>query len=221
MNKIDFELGKMKEPALLYLVGLSDSKTDEVFIKIGITSQSIEDRFKDIPYTIEIFDIITTDGLTARAYESLLLERLLDFKEHYQPKKKISGYQECYDFSYYKKLRRIWNKVKKEINLDKPLDFKKYEKTITKMIYDKGFDRLKNHKEIRELNEVIKEQKEIMIDYKNKYEKYCEIAKSNYDICKREREHNSKVVKNYGIVLEKLINEFIELKIKLIYEEKN
>ena len=68
MNKIDFELGKMKEPALLYLVGLSDSKTDEVFIKIGITSQSIEDRFKDIPYTIEIFDIITTDGLTARGY---------------------------------------------------------------------------------------------------------------------------------------------------------
>jgi hypothetical protein len=84
---------------ILYLVKLKNN--EEEFCKIGITSTTIDERMSyEINYTYELILSIKGDGYYIRGLESVLKEQVLDFNQHYKPKKHINGYSECYNVNY-------------------------------------------------------------------------------------------------------------------------
>ncbi len=87
MANIQVEARKLDNVHFLYLVRLTNE--NETFLKIGITSVTIEERMSYITnYDYELIDYIECDGHQARSFESILLEKVLDYNGKYQPKKK-------------------------------------------------------------------------------------------------------------------------------------
>jgi hypothetical protein len=81
--------------ASLYIIGMS--KKDESFIKIGITTQSLKQRFnnKRGHKVFRFMEIINLSG-SIWDLEKYLHECLLPYK--YIPKTKFDGYTECFNF---------------------------------------------------------------------------------------------------------------------------
>lgn len=83
---------KVSKIAKLYKVRLYNDK--ESFIKIGITTQSLEKRFKNIPYNFEVLKLI--EGDSGYIFD-LELRTKKFFKAHtYVPLLSFKGQTECY-----------------------------------------------------------------------------------------------------------------------------
>lgn len=83
---------KLSKNARLYKVRLYNDK--ESFIKIGITTKSIEKRFKYIPYNFEIIKII--EGDSGYIYDLEIKTKKLFKNYKYIPLLKFKGETECY-----------------------------------------------------------------------------------------------------------------------------
>lgn len=107
MGKIvENELNRALKPHLLYLVILEGN--DELFCKIGVTSNDVETRFKDDKYNVISSRVIKfKDGVSARGVESLLLERILNYDTKYRPLQTFGGYSECYEANAYRDISLI------------------------------------------------------------------------------------------------------------------
>ena len=78
----------------LYLIKCT--KGNEVFLKLGLTTKSIKDRFKiDMPYSYEVLATMNVKVDVLLDYEQAL--HSLFSKQSYTPAIKFSGYTECYN----------------------------------------------------------------------------------------------------------------------------
>jgi hypothetical protein len=103
------EILRLNDPHILYLALLR--KNSEVFIKIGITSQSFEKRFENEPYKATLINGFQHNGYVVRALESLILERLTDKYDRYQPKTKLNGYSECFPIQHLSNIESIFEEI--------------------------------------------------------------------------------------------------------------
>lgn len=138
-SKLYSEVSKIDGPHILYLVILYNDT--ECFLKIGITSQTVEERMGWIEnYNYTLLKTIKGNGLKVRGYESVLKERILDYNKHYQPKEKIAGYTECYEIGYQKDIEAAFKYIdrKREPIVEVRFDREKVE------ILKKKIDMYKN-----------------------------------------------------------------------------
>lgn len=88
-NSIDWKQVK----AVVYKIKIYDSK--EVFYKIGITTKTIEQRFRGcLPYEYNILEVIETN-----LYDAIYIENKLhkiNKIHHYKPNKLFGGWTECF-----------------------------------------------------------------------------------------------------------------------------
>jgi hypothetical protein len=84
---------KFSKTSKLYKVRLYNEY--ESFIKIGITTKSIEERFKSIPYNLEIIKII--EGNSSYIFDLELKTKSLFKKYRYKPLISFKGETECYN----------------------------------------------------------------------------------------------------------------------------
>ena len=82
-------------PCSLYVVELYDHA--EKFIKVGITTNSINKRFSKCPYNFKVHHVIDTSLSDALKQEKVILNSFKDLK--YNPTKSFSGYTECLDIT--------------------------------------------------------------------------------------------------------------------------
>lgn len=83
---------KISKNSKLYKVRVYND--NESFIKIGITTKSVEHRFKFIPYNFEIIKII--EGDSSYIYDLELRTKRLFKKYSYKPLISFKGETECY-----------------------------------------------------------------------------------------------------------------------------
>lgn len=103
------EILRINDPHILYLALLR--KNSEVFIKIGITSQSFEKRFENEEYKATLISGFQHNGYVVRALESLILERLTDKYDRYQPKSKLNGHTECFPIQHLSNIESIFEEI--------------------------------------------------------------------------------------------------------------
>jgi hypothetical protein len=84
---------KFSTTSKLYKVRLYNES--ESFIKIGITTKSIEERFKNIPYKLEIIKVI--NGQSSYIFDLELRTKNLFKKYRYKPLINFKGETECYN----------------------------------------------------------------------------------------------------------------------------
>jgi hypothetical protein len=85
-------LENINKKCILYKIKLFND--NECFYKIGITSTPINNRLKQIPYNIEIIELINTNLYDGYYQEQQLHEELSQFKYH--PQIKFGGKNECF-----------------------------------------------------------------------------------------------------------------------------
>ena len=68
--------------------------SNENFYKIGITTTNLDNRFRQIPYNIEIIELIKTNLYDGFYQEQQLHDELSNFK--YFPKINFGGKNECF-----------------------------------------------------------------------------------------------------------------------------
>jgi hypothetical protein len=83
----------ISENAKLYKVKLYND--NENFIKIGITTKNIKDRFKSIPYKYEIIKVI--EGSSGYIFDLENKTKRMFKKHRYTPLIKFKGKTECYN----------------------------------------------------------------------------------------------------------------------------
>jgi hypothetical protein len=76
----------------VYVINLYDEK--ENFYKIGITTQKLKRRFRQIPYNYNVLNVIETNLYNAVLIESEMHDRNTSFS--YDPKKDFAGKTECF-----------------------------------------------------------------------------------------------------------------------------
>lgn len=81
-------------PAGIYIVKLT--RDDESFFKIGISTKSAHERLKDIPYSVEIINVIFTNSCGANFIERALHKVHDDAGLSYVPKIGFTGCSECF-----------------------------------------------------------------------------------------------------------------------------
>lgn len=98
-----------KKPHILYLVALQHPTTNEMFCKIGVSAYSIQMRFIDSDYEVKYSrEFQFQDGIQARGWESLLIEKLIPYHWHYYPKdKSFAGKTECYELPKTREIESI------------------------------------------------------------------------------------------------------------------
>lgn len=85
-------LENINKKCILYKIKLFNN--NECFYKIGITTTSINNRLKQIPYNVEIIELINTNLYDGYYQEQQLHEELSQFK--YYPQIKFGGKNECF-----------------------------------------------------------------------------------------------------------------------------
>jgi hypothetical protein len=109
MDKIINEIENLSLPHHLYLISINTVE-DEQFLKIGITSKSVKERISairmNVDWKYEIIEDIEMSGFEARAYESLVFERLMPFDTRYKPNFMFSGHTECFNINVKNKLKK-------------------------------------------------------------------------------------------------------------------
>ena len=85
-------LDNINKKCILYKIKLFNN--NECFYKIGITTTSINNRLKQIPYNAEIIELINTNLYDGFYQEQQLHEELSQFK--YNPQIKFGGKNECF-----------------------------------------------------------------------------------------------------------------------------
>lgn len=85
-------LENINKKCILYKIKLFNN--DECFYKIGITTTSINSRLKQIPYNVEIIELINTNLYDGYYQEQKLHEELHQFR--YYPQIKFGGKNECF-----------------------------------------------------------------------------------------------------------------------------
>ena len=92
-------------PGVFYIIKLYSS--DEEFVKIGITSKNIEERFKylylECDYKIEVLYSLDTTVFEAFVLEQKLLKKYKNNK--HKPLIKFKGYTECFNLEQVESLR--------------------------------------------------------------------------------------------------------------------
>ncbi len=79
--------------AILYRIEMSDEK--EKFYKVGITTKSLQERFKGIPYNIKPLNIKEGKLYSLWKQEQKMIRK--NYQNHYKPLQKFSGsYRECF-----------------------------------------------------------------------------------------------------------------------------
>jgi len=111
------ELLTANNPHIVYLVLLR--KDFEVFCKIGVTSKTIEERFKREVYKPTLITAIESNGYGCRGIESIILERLTDIEDRYAPLYKLNGKTECYPITYLSKLESLFDEIIQMTNCHK------------------------------------------------------------------------------------------------------
>lgn len=112
-TKLYSEINKLDKEHILYLVILKNNT--EAFCKIGVTSQTVEERMAwEENYQYTLVSSIKGNGFTIRGLESVLKEQILDYSKHYQPKQRIGGYTECYDIGYCESIEKAFKYIKKK-----------------------------------------------------------------------------------------------------------
>lgn len=81
-------------PCKLYVVELFNS--EESFIKVGVTTNTVISRFKDCPYTVRSIDEKELTLTKALEFEKILKNKFKSFK--HDPKIMFNGYTECFSF---------------------------------------------------------------------------------------------------------------------------
>lgn len=84
---------KMSKISKLYKVRLYNQY--ESFIKIGITTKSVKERFKSIPYNLEILKVI--EGESSYIFELELRTKKVFKTYRYKPLISFNGETECYN----------------------------------------------------------------------------------------------------------------------------
>jgi hypothetical protein len=175
LNNMTLNIDKvvdLEKTHYLYLVILENE--NEKFCKIGITSKKdINDRFiNEKNYKLNTcYHSIKTNGYTARAIESLLLEQVLDYSKHYYPRLQLNGKTECYNIEYISEIDKLFNKI--YFYLEKntfPLDINAYyEIAISSEQQNIEHSTILTYKkiedEILKANIIIKEQEEKIKNY--------------------------------------------------------
>jgi hypothetical protein len=94
-NKKNIEKNKLEnigKKCILYKIKLYN--VNECFYKVGITTTSIKNRFRQIPYDVEIIELIKTNLYDGYYQEQQIQKELSEFK--YSPKIKFGGRNECF-----------------------------------------------------------------------------------------------------------------------------
>lgn len=89
-NKLDI-LG-LNKTSIVYLLKIWND--EEAFFKIGITMQTVEARFNNLPYNYSVVDSILTDAVNAFNIEQNILTKYS--QNRYIPKIKFGGCSECF-----------------------------------------------------------------------------------------------------------------------------
>ncbi len=98
---IEFCNKKNCHEPIVYIIRLFND--NECFVKIGITSNSIFDRMKKIPYEYEVIREIKGSPLFVYNKEIELHQKFVNSK--YTPQKDFKGMYECYDLSILSELQ--------------------------------------------------------------------------------------------------------------------
>jgi hypothetical protein len=120
MKTILKQLEVLKKQHKLYLISLRNS--NESFLKIGITTTTVEQRCEYIPYQSQILFEINLSGIEARAFESLMQEMVIPFDFKYWPKKHFNGYTQCYHPNALKLILEALITIDNRINPPDPED---------------------------------------------------------------------------------------------------
>jgi hypothetical protein len=80
------------KPCKIYLINLV--KDNEDFYKIGITTRTLQRRFRNIPYQVKNIETIETSYYEAFLLENKLKEAIKEYK--YLPKTQFDGWTECF-----------------------------------------------------------------------------------------------------------------------------
>lgn len=79
--------------AILYSVEMTHGK--EKFYKIGITTKTLKERFRELPYKFKVLNIKEGKLFSLWKQEQKMIRQ--NFKNHYKPLQKFSGsYRECF-----------------------------------------------------------------------------------------------------------------------------
>ncbi|KAF2520064.1 hypothetical protein E0W68_02250 [Flavobacterium salilacus subsp. salilacus] len=112
-KRVHKHLKNSKKAHTLYLVALQHPITKEIFCKVGITAYSIQMRFIDCDYEIKYSkEYPFSNGIEARGWESLLLEKIIPYDWHYYPKlKSFAGKTECYELTKIRQIESLMDDV--------------------------------------------------------------------------------------------------------------
>lgn len=88
----------------VYLIQMWKGK--EKFLKVGMTTKTVEQRFKDSPYEYKLLDTLEVANLWLFEYEQAIHALVKDFK-HY-PSIKFGGYTECYNMDALSKIKTLF-----------------------------------------------------------------------------------------------------------------
>jgi hypothetical protein len=81
-----------EKSSVVYLIKCFNQ--NETFLKVGYTTRSIEQRFKDFPYRYKVINTIASDiDLLYRIEQAM---HGIGSELSYMPKKHFTGYTECY-----------------------------------------------------------------------------------------------------------------------------
>jgi hypothetical protein len=125
------KIKELRQRYILYSVILTHKETKESFIKIGITKNLVERMSYLKEYTYKTLNLVETTGYKARAYESLIFERLIPFEYKYWPKEKFGGHTECYTLPTKEQVEIVFEYIQKDVN--KPERVKKAKPIVTKI----------------------------------------------------------------------------------------
>jgi hypothetical protein len=125
------KIKELRQRYILYSVILTHKETKESFIKIGITKNLVERMSYLKDYNYKTLNLVETTGYKARAYESLIFERLIPFEYKYWPKEKFGGHTECYTLPTKEQVDIIFEYIQKDAN--KAERVKKPKAIITKI----------------------------------------------------------------------------------------
>lgn len=128
VTNAESEFANLKKPHILYLITMT--KNLDSFCKIGITRQTLQNRFKNYlaeGYVIEIKKVLYMDGYKARGIESMLLERGLDFlqKKQFAMGTRLQGYTETYQIEYLPTIFGVFNFLQNNLPKKTSEKFKK------------------------------------------------------------------------------------------------
>lgn len=168
------EILNLEKEHTLYLVVIKTK--EEEFCKVGVTTIDVDDRMSYIECnncSYIIIKEVKCNGYQARAFESLLLTKSLDYSMKYKPKLRFGGYTECYKLEYLDEIIKVYNYLEKRLKRinknKKEIKNEEYNNLINKnnVLIEEIKHQIRINRHFNSLTQELEYQKEVNKTLKN------------------------------------------------------